>query len=398
MKRTIERFPILALGFAGLILALAGCDKEGPRAVWDPNSPLGTKPVILSVDPASRAVPGVQTIALHGSHFSADPSKNIVYFFNKRALIKSCSDTEIVVYRPDVSGDSIKIQVEVEGVVEFGAVPGYGVDEAVRYYGRFTGKNLSAILAVDAQENLYSLKTTNDVIKIDAAETQVTIGSKSFRAKASDMRVGPDGRIYIQALKNRQLYRIPDGGGDTEKYAQFPGLTSFFDFDRNGNIYGAGDKTGIGVILPDLTTKTSGGAEDLTVTWLRTYEDALYLTDGAAIYRLPILGADGTLGAKTKVLELSAFPEYAASKIVSFALASDGTWYVAVDHDDAVIIVHTDGSVEPLYKGILIANSGQLLWANSKYLYLNMTGDVRTNDILRIDPGKTGAAYWGTVR
>jgi hypothetical protein len=380
----------------GLLWAAAGCDKyQGPAAIYDPNAPLGAFPEIRAVEPALNAEAGVFRIVIRGRNFAKEAARNSVYFDNTQALIQSCTDTAIVVYRPAVAGDSLTIKVLVEGAVAFGKYPGYGVAEAARLYGKLPTKNIVQLLAVDKNENLYALKITKDIIRLSTDEYQSPFGMRTFRAKAMDMKAGPDGGMYLQPQKAKQLYRIPPEGGDTEPYANFAAAAHYFDFDRNGNIFGGGEKTGISVILPDLTSRVVGDGSDLTVTGLRVYNDGVYVTEGTAIWRLSIMDADGSLASKTKVFDITAQAGYEQTQILSFAFSEEGNLFVSINHADAVLIVYPDGSMEPLYKGILPASGGQLVWGNGNYLYLNMTESPKINDILRIDTGVQGAPNEG---
>jgi hypothetical protein len=107
------------------------------------------------------------------------------------------------------------------------------------------------------------------------------------------------------------------------------------------------------------------------------------------------MDADGSLASKTKVFDITAQAGYEQTQILSFAFSEEGNLFVSINHADAVLIVYPDGSMEPLYKGILPASGGQLVWGNGNYLYLNMTESPKINDILRIDTGVQGAPNEG---
>ena len=392
MKPKFDSIRILPLAFAGLLAVLAGCNYKGPDAIWNPIAPLGIIPEILRVDPSPRAEPGVFTIALRGLNFGSDTSKIDVYFNSTQVLIKSRSDSVIVVYRPNIIGDDITIKVSLEGAAAFGKFSGYSVAEAARLYGKLPQKSIISMLAVDKRETLYALKNNlKDFVLIDTAETQAAFGNRTIKNKSADMKVGPDGGLYITEKKSSQLYRVPPEGGSTEPFAMFAANVHYIDYDINGNLFGAGEKTGISVLLPDLTSRVVGNASDLTVVCLHVYNNAVYVADGTTIWRSEIQDADGSLGKKTKIFNIAAVQEYAASKILSFVLDANGVFYIATDHADAVFLYYPDGTTEPLYKGLLPKNSGQLVWGNGNHLFLTMVLLPKTNDIMRFHVGANEA-------
>jgi hypothetical protein len=374
-----------------VVCLIAGCDYEGPEAIWNPDKSLGAAPEITAISPAGRAEAGILEISLTCKNFTPD-STNWVYFDNQKALIKSLSGDRITVYRPSLSGDSISVKVMTEGAYTFAEYKGYGVAESARLYGKLASKNLAQVIAVDkTNDNLYMLQASRDIFQINTNEDKVAFGRRSFSQKATDMKVGPDGGLYLQAGKTNALYRVPPegGGAETAAYATFIDKINYFDFDNNGNIFGAGDKTGLNVITKDLAAKNVGGnCKDLTVIWLRVFNNFVYVASETGIWRCAILGADGSVGDKEKVMDISDIPAYAKSKIISFDLSEDGVLYIGTTHDDAVFLYYQDGRAEQYYKGILPTNGGQLTWGGGTYLYLNMNQDVTTNDILRMDTGK----------
>ncbi len=392
---------IVLLIAASLVFLQLSCEYDGPKAIWNPNEPLGENPAILTVDPADRAEPGVLDIKITGKYFSPDTNKNTVYFNNQAAVLKSFSvtsdsTTEIVVYRPNIFGNNLSVKVLVDSTYVVASQLGYGISEVARLYGNVGAKNLIQFLAADAEENLYAA-TSFDVRKIDTHEVITTFGTLKYNKKTlkvSDLKIGPDGALYIQTSKAKPLYLMlpSDSASVAQEYGNFAAAVSFFDFDKNGNAYGGGDKTGLCVLKPDLTSQVVGDCADLTILAVRVYNNAVYVATSTEIWRCPILGLDGTLGNKEMVMSITQFPKYAASKIYTFIMDEDGDFYVSTNHADAELIYHpNDGTIEPMYWGILIANGGQLVWGGGDYFYLNMRQVSTTNDIMRITTGKKAA-------
>jgi len=381
-----------------LALLIAGCEYDHPKAVWDPNEALGDIISVTSIEPAGRAVAGVQTIKITGQNFSADPGKNQVYFGGAKTTVRSSSPTELIVNRPNSYGDSLIVNVLVDRAYILGRFSPYGVAQVARLYGNLPSKNIVQMIDLDAQESIYALKNDKSVIKIPSNESPEVFGSRDFRGNASDLKVGPGGQVFIKQFSHTNLYVIPAEGGVTVKYGSFAKQGSFIDFDENNNCYTVGKNSGVSVLKPDLTSAAVGDYEDLDATWIKACYGFIYVSDAAGIYRSQILGPDGSLGGKERIFNLLLVPGYDTSAILSFAIAQSGNLYVATDNAVPLLMVSTDGAVQPFYQEIIIPNSGQLVWGNGNYAYINMTEVNATNDIFRIDMAEQGAPYQGRMR
>lgn len=393
MKRTIF-FSVLPL----LALLVSGCEYDHPNAVWDPNEDLGETVAITAIEPAGRADAGVQTIRITGQHFSADLSKNQVFFGGMQTTVLNCTPTELVVNRPNTSGDSLTVNVLVDKASTLGRYSPYGVAQVARLYGNMPSKNIVQMMDLDAQENLFVLLNDKSVMKVLTNESPTPFGSRDFRGNASDLKVGPGGQIFIKQFNHTNLYVIPADGGVTVKYGSFARQGSFIDFDENSNCYTVGKNNGVSVLRPDLTSAAVGDYEDLDATWIRASNRFIYVSDAAGMYRSQILGPDGSLGAKERIFNLLLVPGYDTSSILSFAVAQSGNLYVATDNIKPLLMVSANGAVQPFYPEIIIPNSGQLVWGNGNFAYINMTENNPTNDIFRIDMAEQGAAYQGRMR
>jgi hypothetical protein len=239
------------------------------------------------------------------------------------------------------------------------------------------------------------------VIKDDPQEVRTNVGTQG-PSQASDFKVGPDGNLYIQEKAKTQLYRIvPSTGGKGLPYAAFAKNVTSFDFDANGNIIGAGDKTGISIIAPDLTSRGLTEFQDISVKVLRVFKGSVYATDGVGIWKSAIQSSDGTLGPKQSMFQiadagtLGVLGDGTQAKITSFEMSDSGTLYISINANganDPVLGKKESGEIFPLYKGILPSNGGQLVWGSGNWLYLSMRTNSASNDLMRIDMGEKGAS------
>ncbi len=85
------------------------------------------------------------------------------------------------------------------------------------------------------------------------------------------------------------------------------------------------------------------------------------------------------------------------SQIYALTFAADGDMYVGTDHAAGIMIVHPDGSFEPLYEGLLKPYVYSLAWGTGTYLYANQRNDVdpAQKRMLKINVLKQSAPYYG---
>jgi hypothetical protein len=386
-------------GGAATLLALlvflgAGCEYKIPKSVWDPNADLGTAPTITSLVPEERAKAGVQTITIQGSGFPADPSRCTVYFGGIQTEVLASAENQIVVQRPNISADSITVNVVIQGVYGIAVFPGYSVDPVYRFYGNKNLEKLILLIDVDASENLYGLLSTKHILMIPPDESYADFALNSFRKKTTGMRIGPDGALYEIQLDFKAVYRIAPEGGESAKYADLPAVPLCFDFDAGGAAVFAGSNTGLFVLLSDLSTRTLLEFNDLKPIGLRCYKGQVFAYDGQAIWKTTLSADYSTAGPKEKVFDMAQAADYAGSKITSFVMDEDGSLIVSTDRTtgNPMLLVSAGGAVGVYYKGILPAYAGgQLMWGSGHYLYLNMQIDGNHKDVMRIDAGKNQA-------
>jgi len=385
----------IVLGIGLLFLA---CEYKSPKAIWDPNEDLHLEsaPTISRIDPPQIAPPGVLTISIYGKNFSPNIEKNFVYFGSTKAEIKSCTDTAITVYRPKVVGTKLPVIVVVQDAYLVAKdTTGYAIPAVWKAYGSLPSLWVVEAFAFDKDENLYIARLTKEITKIDPTEARTDLGVRTYKKKTTDMKIAPDGSILLLETASNKLHRIPPEGGDSQPYADLAAKVSYFDFDANGNILAGGDKQGIVVLKPDLSSRVVGDdlIKQIKIIWLKVYNGYVYIADAGAIYRAPILSSDGDLGSTEKVFEMASVSRYASAKILSFALSEENKLYIGTSHSDAVFIYDpTTQTTEPLYKDILPANGGLLVWGNTTFLYLYQTQVAGSNTMIRIDTGKNEAS------
>lgn len=393
----------------GFMLLLVACKSyEDPPLVFDPNATNGAAPVISSVEPQGAAFAGYTEIRIQGDNFSTRMQDNIVYFGNQLGQVTGASKTEIKVIPPNLIAENLTVQVVVAGALEIAVFSPYELKSISNEYGNFTDLDLVYCLAVDLNENLYAdlrgQGASSNVFKIAPDGTKTQFGTTTF-PQAIEMHIGPGAELYLhRSLGN--LLKIGAGGGASQPFSTLPSRTASFDFDENGNIFAAGNRSSVFVVNPSGAPANTGKFSLFDVRSVRifsgfVYVAALYLgTDPtvprSGIWRAQILSATGTLGNEELVFDWANSGEFSAASFFALTFAQDGEIYVGTNHADPILRIKTDGSSEALYKGLLGPNATHLVWGNGDYLYMNRGSTQPENRrVYRIDMGKKGAPYYG---
>jgi hypothetical protein len=396
-----------AITAAVLIVLISGCDKKTPVNLWA-NRPTGDpNPVIQNIEPVGRAGAGVMEIVIHGENFGSSKDQNSVYFGNVKAEILSASSTEITVMRPSMTGDSISVRVVVQNASETAQVENYAIDPVAGPFGLFLPTDVMQSMTADKDGNIYVAmadksikKATPDGQATDYSSFAGVIGYST----TSDMRVGPDGRLYLQPSKSKRLFTVPPGGGDcVQLLSYFDTMMNFFDFDEYGNIYAGGSKKNINVARPDNSTAQVHGADysKYDVTCVRVCKNKVFvyaqnattdMTVVSGIYSHEITSSNGDLGPAQLVLDWASTGEYAASTFKDMTFSADGDLFIATTNLNPIFMVKSNGEQMPLYQGSLTSTAEELAWSGTT-LFQRLGGAKK--GVLWIAMGMEGAPYYG---
>jgi hypothetical protein len=392
MKSIIKCLTVLA----ALLLLLAGCEWDGPTSQWKLVEQETDSPVITDVDP-SVAVAGMNYIIIHGENFTENQENVSVYISGYESEIVDFSGSLIKIRRPDRSGDSLAIRVDVFGAVNLGEWEPYTVTSVYEPFGEFLSGTALACLAVDQDENLYVVEntTTHEVYKITAAGEKTIVGHGNGTIYGAAIHT--DGNLVLFANK-KDIYSVePDS---LPIYATVDKNVKIGVFDSQGILYASGNRADINIVLPDHSTRPAGLYPTDDVLCLRVVDNMLFAliglksTDAShpamAVWRHQILDNQGNLGDAELVFDwASAGESYAESSPATFTLDSEGGIYIGSDH--AAPILYFDpstGHMDEIYKGIIPSAATKLLWGNGNYLYMVYSAGTSENNLFRIDMGR----------
>lgn len=366
--------------------------------------PSQEKPVITAIDPPNSCSGGVNLITIKGSNFFSNPESFSVYFDGIQANIKSVSSTEIVVYRPDIVSDSVKIIVEnvSDGRLFQAEHSPYKITQVIEPYGiKYQQIQLNA-LAIDNSEYLYAIQSTPRTIFQISAEKEISQLGEASR-NVTDAKIGPNGWLYM--LMNNKYINIFDVAAfsfEETEWVRLSERASYGDFDQNGNFYTGGRRSGLIVVQPDLNQVENSVYSDDEIFCIRVFNGHVFAlvehdnpVDGVSIgiWRHKILDATGSLGDQELVLDWGTTGEFANSEPTGFTFSANGTIVIVSEHEHPVLLINPDNSQEILYKDILNEKISKVVWGNFNYLYLII--DDYEHSIYKVDMGTTGAPYYG---
>jgi hypothetical protein len=407
---------MLVMGLIAAFLLINGCENDYPESIWDPNYKSKPDPQITNVEPEENAFAGIDEITITGQNFSTVMQENLVYFDGVPADMISATTTELVVKAPNVVSDSILVQVSVQGAVLFAEYFPYPLQSAINTVGDFD-KNDDAY-AIEYNPSDTSLYVSllqdnkggkNKIVRIDSKNERHDY-SKTLLDKASAMRFGPDGSIfYLNALN--VLCRVPPGGEDPATAGQIftilPDAAYDLDLDADENIYCGGSGGAIYRVKANdgSNLQTVATYESVNIRAVRVYHGYLYvagvyqgddpLVPEQAIWRNEITSSGGQLGENELYYDWSLGP-YPTSDITTLTFSLDGDAYIGSSGAEVIVVLTPDGSIEPLYPGVLEPITYYLTWSDGIFIYCNRRSSVPEDKaILMINVLKEGAPYYG---
>jgi hypothetical protein len=407
------------IGWVFIILFFQFCAEEPTPSLYDPNYKAKVSdPVISGIEPASGTFAGIGEITISGSNFSENMAQNHVYFNGLKGTILDGITTQLRVLVPVISGDSILVQLRVDGALLFAEWYPYKIELAVIEYGGVTDQTDAFGIACDANENVYVSSGIKIIYQItpDEEQKEYVTEAQGVDGFYKSMEVGPGGKIY--AIRTRFLYEIPPGGGSIVRVSgRLSKGPNDIDFDENLNLfYCATD--GIYKFNADFSDTLLVEYPQTNLVSIRVFNGYAYVAGNytgtefnhikKGIWRNKILDVSGSLGPKEDVYRSELYYGELANTpdIFTITFAEDGDMYIGADStltSHAVIVAHPDAqgnyseqNSEPLYDVLLVPPANILYWGSGQYLYLNRRS-INTDEkrLLRLTMGKNSAPYYG---
>lgn len=378
-----------------------GCKYDVAEPMWDKEFSGAPIPTITQVNPP-QAKPGVNTITIQGENL--DVNGTMVFFNNIAADVISVSPTKIVVRRPNLVTDSCYIKVVPNQALIVAKYGPFKIDRVIERYGSFIENLALSVIAVDKNENLYVVETDSRNIFKVTPEGQKSVIGKVTR-NPTDARIGPGEKLYL-AGNNRSIEMIDLNTGEANEWLRLPAgkAVKFGDFDANGYFYTGGTRTDLVIVSPNLTVTSAGFYSTDEILAIRVFNGYVYIASRQAGTQNPAkiwrhtIDANGNVGQKELVFDMSANSEFASRLIRAITFSENGTMFIATDSTDPILIFDPEtNQIDYFYKSILPPYCKHFYWGNGSFLYLISGDRVAPQEwtIYRIDMGSNGAPYYG---
>jgi hypothetical protein len=408
------------------LVVLIGCKYDVAEPMWDKSAATSTAVTITSIEPTQEALPGVNTITIHGSGFTGAIDTSVIHnvatgkdtsiayngvrFNNVNAEVIEFSSTSIKVRRPNLSGDSITVNVAATQALLEVKSGLYKIDPVKTQYGSFVANVPLSTVTVDNAGNLYVVETTTRYlwkIASDGQKTQVGGATFALTRVPSDVKMGPDNKLYYlnNGFPNTKEIRMVDLNLPTGVDSLWCTLNPVKnvicgDFDANGYFYTGGRRSGIVVIRPDRSQRADGYYATDTISNVRVFNGYVYIADRTAIWRHSISDTS-KVGAPEQVLDLTQ-GIFASRLVKTFSFSADGSkMYIGTDSPDPILIATdamnipiTPDRVDILYKGILPSYCKQFCFGNMLYMISGNVSPAVAWTVYQVDVGTTGAPYY----
>lgn len=387
----------------GILWIGAGCEYDAPTSLYDADAE-GTAPaaVISQVVPSETAGGGVNEIEIQGENFAAQAGDNAVYFNNVQAELISGDSTKLVVFRPDITGDDIKIKVVVPGALRVTEHSPYEITSVLENFTEdFDDTGDQRGFALDSEGNFYTLMRDRTLHKQASGSNEKEIIADMSERSIGRLRIGPGGNLYYTRRSSFYVFSFEENRDSV--YATLPGNAEMFDFDENGYAYFVGDGEGMYILKAPDDIQNGDDYSAFECLAARVYNGAVYVlaeysgndesVPAMAVWKNTITG-DGTVSEKELVLNWSE-TAYADATPVDIEFSSDGAMYISSDHEYPIVKVKGD-IVLPLYKGMIAGPVTQLSWGagNDLYFYVDAQ-DAADRNIFKADMGQPGASQYG---
>ncbi|MBN1997136.1 IPT/TIG domain-containing protein [candidate division KSB1 bacterium] len=389
-------------------LCFQRCQYDAPTEVWNPDKTYPAPPQITSLKPDGSQFTGAMVINIIGANFGTQKDQVNVYFGNEQASILTVSDTEISVKRPVITGDSLVVKVVVNDAVEIAEFFPYKLSQIASEYSSFLAGDVVYGVAMDAADNLYVMVRNGVIFKVSPDGVRDLYTDLSI-SKAEDLKVGPGGDVFLTAKVrgNSYFYRVLPEANDLEELGKIAPRAFKFDYTPDHNIYFSGDECGAYFVDENYNSKKVGGYDNFDVRAVRVYNGYLYLsavyngsnTDiiPAGIYKSEIL-ADGELGPVETVFDWRNAGDFSELEPGQIAISEDGDIVIGTDYTEPLLYVHSDGTAESLYPGLLTPSAIHVVWGNDEYLYYSRgdeAGEYDVGRIIKVRMVKKSAPYYG---
>jgi len=386
--------------------------KDG-NSLFDPDYVAPNEsPVITSITPTNGYLAGVDSVIITGTGFSTDADELTVNFGGSAGIVRSASETELVVRPGTIPGNSVPVRVSKRGAEFFSEQVNYILFDPFNLYpGTDDSDTPNTPIAVDGSDNVYTIINRGGIIRYTriAPDGTVTKDGVKFPGEPrpdpnntspypvdstmrfisySDIEIGPGGVMFITQPSIQAIFTKTFGDGRREGVwsASSTGSLDISDmvFDNNGYLWVVGRNSDQ---IHRFTVANKSEAKfpftgALSSIAFYAPNNELYvggnINETQQVWKFTIDGS-GNIGAGSLYFD---FAQFYNGNIRKMILASNGELLIAtgtsnaqIVADEGIVRVFPDGKHEPFYDGMLKGNAFGITWRSDKYAVVVNNGD-----------------------
>lgn len=405
-KNNILKHLLIILVASFFAILMISCDNDVTPTLYQ-DLPNEDPPVISSVNPPDSGLAGVTQFTITGSNFSADASKNIVYFNGIIAEQIEVSTTRLVVKAPNFVKDSVNIKISVQGVPLFSEVYQVDLKPAISQVLSFQDFELPYAVTTDNSNTLYFNLVSNGVStgfsKVTSNGTIESFSPKGGESFYREIRYAANGKVYgtrnppVRALFGSEEATAPKAIAVSDQQARLLSM----DIDNNNNIWVGGSGGNIYRISADESNIQDFPFEPV-IQSLRFFNGYLYAaakTDSIQnIWRMPVNSAQELGEAEDYYNITENLPNLTVNAIT---FSADGNLLMgtnAIGADPNSLLVLSPGkTLSQWYPTVISGPIMAFTWDKGNFLYYvrERVVDQQQQLILKINMGMLGAPYYG---
>ena len=405
VKHTVK----IILGLA-IITSLISC-KDG-ISVYNPDYESSQpKPVITSISPLDGYLAGVDSVIISGSNFATHTDSLTINFGGSPGVILNASKSELIVRPGTTWGDDLDVRVSVRGAEFFSDIYNYTLFQPFGVYPGLTIDDApTSPIAIDDQDNIYTIINTNNVIRykrispdgvvtidttrapVDGAPTNITMRFDTY----SDIEAGPGGLLLMTQQNIRAIFQKTFGDGLREGVWAASSSSAFkirdIVFDNNGFLWVVGFDSDQ---IHRFTAASPGGSEakfpfvgNLSSVAFHSVTNELFVggeIEGTQqVWKFTIDGS-GNIGAGELYFDFGAYYE---GTLTSMVLASNGELLITTGAQVAgvdkpsIVRVFPNGAHQELYEGMTKPGAYSITWRSDNYAVVAIRGDETSINFL----------------
>lgn len=410
--KNITRIVLLAVIATGLISCKDGNSIYNPD--YEPNE---LDPVITNITPERGYLAGVDSVHIFGENFASDIDSMIINFGGSPGIIKRASRTELVV-RPGIihsttPEDLLDVKVAVRGAENFSdPFPYYLAQPFGTYYGLASQDNPTSSVAVDAQNNIYTIIENGGVIRYTRISPNGTVtqdltrypgeldGNDEAYPTDSTMRftsyssivVAPSGDLLLSQQGLRAIFQKTFGDDKRESVwaVSSNGDLQIRDmvFDNDGFLWvvGLGSNEVHRFNASTKNESTFPLAGEFSSVAFFSNENQLFvggeINGDQKVWKFDIDGS-GNISQGELYFD---FGQYYEGTVSDMVFASNGELLITagalaegVERDASIVRVFPDGNHQLLFEGMLKPGAFDITWRDDNIAVVTVQNEDETS-------------------